>query len=42
MRYAIFNGAMMHVVDPEPPELALQNVRYFSMRAADYVGSKTA
>ena len=42
MLYEISNGAMMHVVDPEPPELALQNVRYFLMRAADYVGSKTA
>ena len=42
MRYAIFNGAIVHVVDSEPPELALQNVRHFPMRAADYLASKTA
>ena len=42
MRYAIFNGAIVHVVDTEPPELAPQNVRHFPMRAADYLASKTA
>ena len=40
--YAIPNGAIIYVVDPEPPELALQNVRHFPMRAADYVASQTA
>ena len=39
--YAIPNGAIIYVVDPEPPELALQNVRHFPMRAADYVASQT-
>ena len=42
LRYAISNGAIVHVVDSEPPELAPQNVRYFPMRAADYLASKTA
>ena len=42
LRYVISNGAMIHVVDAEQPEFALLNVRYFPMRAADYVASKTA
>ena len=42
LRYVISNGAMIHEVDSEQLEFALQNVRYFPMRAADYVASKTA
>ena len=37
LNYAIKNGAAIEVVDPDPVELGIENIKYFRLKASEYV-----